>query len=663
MTERVPVDRRLLPRTFGAWFERFSELTEVQRQSIPAIMLGSDVLICSPTASGKTEAYAAPATEIAIAGGGAPGSVIIVSPTRALANDLKRRLEAPMGAIDLTFGRYTGEHKERVAGRWPTVVVTTPEALDSLLARRPQTFGETRMVVLDEIHFLDGTPRGDQLRVLLHRLQRVRRRHVQRVAVSATVDRPAELAGRYLADAVQVVVPGTRRMRVRAFDGRDPVHVAQHVDDLASHGFRKVLVFCRSRNAVESCVSALRKWSCFRDHVHAHHGSLARTQRERTERLFQQAPAAVCVATTTLEMGIDIGTIDYVLMAGLPTDVASLLQRVGRGCRRTEGTRAGYAIDDLGERYVFETLFRLARDGRLCAGPYAFRPDVLVQQALVLAASQGWVDGSTLRDVVPPELLPALGSEALAAILELLCDAELLERSRSGRFVATEVTERRYERGTLHSNIADSVDTEVVDRLTGDVIGVVDLTPGERVTIGGSERQIVRSTDERLLTDATRDAKPAQFRPRGRPWVQFVLARAVVESLGVPRDRLLLRPGPGHWILIHGLGTVGALLLADRLGVPRDNVTPYTAKLPTRPATSLTTPSEDAAGRFVTSNLIALERILGAGPYRKQVPLELRASTTRRACDIDSILEFLRTATVLEQALDDPANEEIVAFL
>mgnify|MGYP001214241497 CR=1 FL=1 len=239
----MTVDRTLLPHTFGSWFARFTALTQVQQEAIPVIASGQDALICSATASGKTEAYAAPAAELVLRNPGEGVQVLIIAPTRALTNDLKRRLEGPMGLVQVGFGRYTGEHKEKVSGALPSIVVATPEALDSLLARRGPLLRSVRMVVLDEIHVLDSTPRGDQLRILLRRLDQVASQRPQRVAVSATVDRPEELALRYLKNPKPVVVPGIRKILGRCFPGRAPESIGAHLDDLASHGMKKILVY------------------------------------------------------------------------------------------------------------------------------------------------------------------------------------------------------------------------------------------------------------------------------------------------------------------------------------------------------------------------------------------------------------------------------------
>jgi ATP-dependent Lhr-like helicase len=350
--------KRRLGRSYSAFFGRFDRLSTVQIEALPHLLDGRDVLITAPTASGKTEAFAAPAVEMILAGERGQARAVFVSPTRALANDLKRRLEGRFADLEVGLGRYTGDHKERIDGALPETCITTPESLDSLLARRAKALENVRMIVCDEIHVLDGSPRGDQLRVLLHRLELATCSRPQRVAVSATVDEPERTASRYLHDAHVVSVAGARQIHAKAFFGRSPAAMADHLATLANHGLRKVLVLCNRRDDVERYASTLHGHCVFDTAVFPHHGSLSRQVRERTERRFLEAPAAVAFATMTLELGIDIGTVDYVLLAGPPPDVSSLLQRIGRGGRRTSSSRAGYAVENAGEEFVFRVLFQ-----------------------------------------------------------------------------------------------------------------------------------------------------------------------------------------------------------------------------------------------------------------------------------------------------------------
>ena len=672
----MTVDRRLLPVTFGPWFARFQGLTEVQVQAIPPIMEGRDVLICSATATGKTEAFAAPAAEFVRRHGDADGSgasVLIVVPTRALANDLKRRLEGPMGLVDVSFGRYTGEHKERVRGRLPAVVIVTPEALDSLLARRPSVLRATRLVVLDEIHVLDGTPRGDQLRVLLRRLELVTERRPQRVAASATVDRPEELGRRYLTDPALVVVPGIRRILGRPFTGRSAESMRAHLDDLAGHGFKKLLVFCRSRNQVETYGAKLRGRTRFDEAVFAHHGSLARAERERAERLFHQAPAAVCFATLTLELGIDIGTVDYVLLAGLPADVSSVLQRIGRGGRRGDTTRCGYAAEDATEDFLFRAMLRLAKEGRLCAAAYGFRPAVLVQQALVLACAEGYVRACDLERALPVDVAAELGAGACQALVECMVEAELLERAGGGRYVAAEAVELRYERGSLHSNIEDTAGVEVVDRITGDVVGSILRADTGKIEVAGRNRAVVKQADGRILTDAAAGAEPARFRSSAAPSVTFALGRAVVESIGVAPDALGVFTADGTTVLLHGLGTVGTLFLLDlwKPSLPRGSVEKsgaYTIVLTSPPppltdAVLAVQADEGAVEQFLERRSESVARLLGvgpAGPWKRGVPESLRRAAVRRMSGLDEVAAFLRGARLEALESLEPALASVI---
>lgn len=661
------VDRKLLPRTFGPWFGRFEALTEVQRLAIPPLVAGRDVLICSPTASGKTEAYGAPAAEIAAAHAGDSAAVVIVSPTRALANDLRRRLEGPIGLVHLTLGRYTGEHKERIAGRLPNVVITTPEALDSLLARRPEVLAATRMVVLDEIHVLDNTPRGDQLRLLLHRLDSAARTPPQRAAASATVDRPEELAARYLRDPCVVAVPGVRKILGRAFDGVEFDHMARHLDELARAGFRKVLVFCRKREQVETYASKLMRRTLYEEHVFPHHGSLAQSVRERTERLFHAAQSAVCFATLTLEMGIDIGTVDYVLLAGVPADVASVLQRIGRGGRRGDVTRAGFAVENAAQHHVLTTMFRLGKEGRLCGGPYAFRAGVLVQQALVLACAGAWLEVRQLEAVLPPDVRREIGADAAAGIVDAMVEAELLEPAGNGRFVPSEAVERRYTRGTLHSNIAEEPSIEVVDRITGDVIGSVGVSENRHLALGGGERVVVKEGDGRILTDRSRNARAARYRSTGSPSVSLALGRAVVEALGVAPGAIDLVPLEGRSVLVHGLGTAGSLLLLDALGrtfgaSAIESASPYAVTLATDPV-DLPRPGESDVERLTSSRLKGLEKLTTLGPFGKLVPRSERERFVRRLLGLDEVAAYLAAARLERRTVPDPALRAVLADL
>ncbi|MFQ5655491.1 MAG: helicase-related protein, partial [Planctomycetota bacterium] len=516
---------------------------------------------------------------------------------------------------------------------------------------------------LDEIHILDGTPRGDQLRLVLERIDRRDGASedcpVQRIAASATVSDPHGLAGRYLREAEVIEVGGRREIRARAFDGSAPEELAGHLEELASAGFRKVLIFCNSRKQVEQVASGLRGRTPFGDKVFPHHGSLARALRERTERQVLDAPAAVCVATMTMELGIDIGTVDYVLLAAVPASVSSLLQRMGRGSRRGDQVRVGYACATEGERILYRVLFSRGAAGDLCAAPYAFRPGVLVQQALVISGSRGWVTAEELSAVLPAALREKLPGAAVEEILEAMEEAELIERQGGGRYVLSEGQDRRYQRGVLHSNLESEPQMTVIDRITGDAIGVVGGELEERdLRIGGSARRLAHRDRERLLTDAGRGGDAARFATRGFAGVSLALARRVAEELGAAESRILERRSPEGTILLHGLGTAGAFLLEHCLGMTGRSgkitkVTPYTLRI-SKEIAELPRPAEADVAAVVSGREKELARSSALGPYHRHLPPKLRTAALRAASGLDLAAEWLQSAG-LERHDDEPA--------
>ena len=681
--------RERLPRTYGAFLGRFPRPTAIQTQAIPAILQGRDVLLCAPTAGGKTEAYAAPCAERLLSGcgpqasghrasdvrarraRGAPSEVdleefvawLLVSPTRALANDLHRRLVARMDTVGLTLGRYTGERKERSARRWPRALIVTPESLDSLLARRAHVLARVRQVVIDEVHVLDGTVRGDQLRLLLHRLAQVCAHPLQRIAASATLGHAQEVGARYLVNPVVCEAQGDRKVKAKSFAGTGAKAMASHLTELARGGLRKVLIFVPSRRDVDELAQALHGKTIFGPQVYAHHGSLSQAVRERTERQFHDAPAAVAVATNTLELGIDIGTVDYVLLSSPPASVASLMQRIGRGGRRGETIRFGYAWRNSGEEFRFRVMARSGVRGQLLVDPYGFRASVLVQQAACIAGGQGFVTWQDLRACLPADLAERFREGDLGALLRRLVEVEALEPGREGRFVLSPEWEARYDRGTLHSNLSDGGGKDVVDRLTGEVVGRIAQRPdGARtVQIGGSGRRVVNESAGRVLTDQAGGGAGVRYRPQGTPLTSFALGRALAEALGAPRDGFLQLRGEGPLILVHGLGTLGGLLLASYLADLGVDVTAEPTAVTLRIARSpdpWVPPDPALALEFVRRHKSRLVRLAALGPFHRVLPPDLAEATLMETSGLLPLIGFLASVRWLDpipMAECDPA--------
>jgi ATP-dependent helicase Lhr and Lhr-like helicase len=317
---------------------------------------------------------------------------LLVTPTRALVNDLYHRLEGPCQSLGISLARKTGDHP-LAANSSEQFVITTPESLESLLTHHRERLDHLRAIVIDEVHLLDGTPRGDQLRFILRRLEIYLRYKLkkpdyglQKIAISATVPNPGQTAAAYLGEnASLVAVTGQRAIesKIILIPGDEETRAQEAM--LATASFtdvRKVLVFVNSRKQAD--LAGLYQHGPFKHtSVYGHHGSLSKHRREKTEARFKSDRRAVCLATMTLEVGIDIGDVDLVVCMDPPFSLGSFLQRIGRGCRRLEGkTRVLCAARDKASEHIFEALVAQSSIGVPATPPAPVRRSVLVQQSL-----------------------------------------------------------------------------------------------------------------------------------------------------------------------------------------------------------------------------------------------------------------------------------------
>jgi ATP-dependent Lhr-like helicase len=545
-------------------------------------------------------------------------------------------------------------------------MIVTPESLDSLLARRRHVLAGVRTVVVDEIHVLDGTSRGDQLRFLLHRLERTADERPQRIGASATVADPEELALRYLRDPKVCVAAGHRKLKAKSFKGTTPTAMGQHLNVLAKAGLRKILIFVPSRKDVDELSMGLKGRSLFKDRIFAHHGSLSKAHRERTERNYHDAPAAVAVATMTLELGIDIGSVDYVILCSPPANVASLMQRIGRGGRRRDTIRFGYAWRDEGEEFRIRAMARAGAQGNLLQDGYGLRASVAVQQAASLAGAEGYVTVARLQALVPEDLRDVFPLEQCQAILDSMVQAEWLETPRSGRYVLTEPLEARYDYGSLHSNLDGAQGVDVVDRLTGDVVGKLRGGAGSNVAMGGAGLRVVQHQGDRILTDSSAGGAGAQYETKGTPLTSFALGRALAEGLGAGPKEMLQVKQDGAIRLVHGLGTLGglflsALMVGEGFSYGAGKPSPVTLALP-RPIEYIPLATPERVEEFLKTAQKQLVRLCGMGPYHNLLPEDLRRSSVGQVARLQTIADFINGASVREAGfLDDfpPALKDL----
>lgn len=481
--------RRRLSRAWKPFFSRFGGLTDVQLQTIPEILKGQNVVVVSPTASGKTEAVVAPVAQLHLNEEWPGLAVVYVVPTRALGNDMFERLEGSLGEMYLRVAIKHGDRPVLPSEElhW---LITTPESLDSLICRKPELFRRLRTLILDEIHLLDGTYRGDQLRILLVRLHRLSEKGSVAVhLLSATLPNPKELALRYV-DPFCLINVGKPRSVIPYLcqDLNEVVQLAKQKQ------WSKLLVFCNKRQSVEKVAGELQQlWHPYP--VITHHGSLAREQREEAESVMKQNRVAACVSTSTLEIGIDIGNIDVVVLAEPPWSLESLQQRVGRANRLENEIHAAALYHSTEERELLGVLFQLAATGIYHANDYSPDRSVIVQQILsVLYQNRSGIPVQHMLSILQP-----LGSRMeCESILSLIRDKQYCTMTRESVFPADELLDLG-DMGTIHSNIPNEYELRVYDEATGRPIGQIRGTFDDSFLLGGKGWQVLKVSHSKVI--------------------------------------------------------------------------------------------------------------------------------------------------------------------
>jgi ATP-dependent Lhr-like helicase len=348
---------------------RFGELNEIQRLSIPIILSGANSLVIAPTGYGKTECALLPILNNIISG--SSGIIVLyITPLRALNRDILERIKWWCEELGVTVAVRHGDtsQSERLkqSKEPPQLLITTPETLQSILPakRLGQALKNVRYVIVDEVHELFESKRGSQLSIALERLLEKRGAEFQRIGLSATVGMPEEVAnflsggreckvvrlpgGRELELKVEYPRPSSRdeELSEKLFLESNALARLRYLNELIeSH--KSTLAFVNTRQVAETLTSrliALRKAQKHAGSVGIHHGSLSKDVRKTTERRFKERGIKGLLATSSLELGIDIGAVDLVVQYMSPRQVSRLIQRVGRSGHSIEKMPKGVII-------------------------------------------------------------------------------------------------------------------------------------------------------------------------------------------------------------------------------------------------------------------------------------------------------------------------------
>ena len=454
----------------SSWFaDAFGQPTDIQARSWPRIAAGDHVLVTAPTGSGKTLTAFLWAIDAFATGASRPGAtrVLYVSPLKALGNDIRVNLMAPIAELqarfavaDQTFPNLrvatrTGDtdpaERQRMLRRPPELLITTPESLNLLLTtvRGRQALAMVEIVVLDEIHALVENRRGAQLMVGLERLVEIAG-EFQRVALSATA-RPLATVAAYVggrdasgtARPVAVVASNVNKridLRVRyPAAARDAAENGATIWEPLTAAFREridgnrsTLFFTNGRSLAEKIAL---KVNAAAPVAYAHHGSLARDIRTDVETRLKNGELKAIVATSSLEMGIDVGTLDEVVLVQSPPSISASLQRVGRAGHRVGAVSRGSLFPTAAPDFVAAAAIAKAI-GEADIEP--LRPlvnalDVLAQTLVSCAGSETWETDALFRMITRAAPYADLPREHFDLVVEML----------AGRYAGTRIRDLR----------------------------------------------------------------------------------------------------------------------------------------------------------------------------------------------------------------------------
>ncbi|GIT55663.1 MAG: DEAD/DEAH box helicase [Thermoproteota archaeon] len=467
----------------------FEELTEIQKEAIPEILEEKNCLIIAPTGSGKTECATIPIfSKLKTRKVSNKIKALYITPLRALNRDVFKRIinyaENENLKIEIRHGDTSQANRKRIADNPPDILITTPETLVNLLSQKKHldALSDLEWVIIDEVHELLASERGSQLCLSLERLQIKSKNQIHRIGLSATVGNPEE-AGRFLVgtDRKFQLIHDTS---LRNYDV-DVVFVDGIMDDVAVKIIEyikkeqitsPVLLFTNSRGESERLSSILKQKTSI--NVELHHGSLSRQVREETEDMLRDGKSGIVVCTSSLELGLDIGSVELVIHYGSPRQVSKFMQRIGRSKHdRGDSARGLIITENADDEFEIQAIIERIKEGSIEEQKIHHGSlDVLAHHLVGLSMQVGNVPieaalkltklAYPFRDISLEEFFDVL--EILALRDLIIFNDDKTEYKKNTAFFAT-----KYHFQNL-STIPDILKFKVVDTIENKFIGTLD---------------------------------------------------------------------------------------------------------------------------------------------------------------------------------------------
>jgi ATP-dependent helicase Lhr and Lhr-like helicase len=571
------------------WFEQtFGSPTEPQTHGWPEIQSGRHVLISAPTGSGKTLAAFLASLDLLFregVGGGLPDEtqIVYVSPLKALSNDIRKNLQEPLAGIrellkqeghdvdvraEVRTGDTTAAQRQALIKTPPHILVTTPESLYLLLTSDSgrKMLSAARTVILDEIHAVVDDRRGAHLAISVERLAALTKRPLQRIGLSAT-QKPIEEVARFLVGTRNVDANGNPNCAIIDIGHRRQLDLAIEIpkspleavmsnevwEEVYSRlaeliqAHRTTLVFVNTRRMAERVTHHLSEL-LGADAVTSHHGSLSAKLRLDAEDRLKRGELRALVATASLELGIDIGSVDLVCQLATTRSIATLLQRVGRAEHKRGGLPKG-RIFPLSRDELVEcaALLHSVRRGELDRLLIPEKPlDVLAQQIVAAAATDDWDENELFELVRSAWPYRNLSRDEFDDVAKMLAEGFSTKRGRRAALIHYDAVNHRIRgrRGarltalTSGGAIPDNADYRVVLEPSETFVGTVnedfavESLAGDIFQLGNASWRILR------INSGVVRVEDAKGQPPGIPfWLGEAPARTTELSDAVSNLR------------------------------------------------------------------------------------------------------------------------------
>ncbi len=514
----------------------WDEFTEVQELSIPVILNNdSDVLIISETSSGKTEAAFLPLlSKISKERFYEGVKVLYISPLKALINDQFIRLEKLIEDMSIRLMKWHGDvsySKKKIYLNNPSgILQTTPESLEGFLINRPylleNILKDVEYIVIDEIHAFVGHDRGYHLQSILHRLRKFYNKRCRVIALSATIEDTNSFA-KWINDEepssvniINVTNSTKKTMFFISHNDTDKVIEEALVEDIFKLTSQmKALIFCNSRGEVEALCSELNELAGY-EKYHPHHSNINKEQREYIEDIMKSGPTVSIIATSTLELGIDIGDVDIVIQINSTSEVSSLKQRVGRSGRKAGKNR----ILQLYSNSTISLLSSIAsieliKENKIEKPKITHKNyDYLFHQIISMCISSNGISAySITKEILSIPVFADLSEDDVIKLINYMLETHYLEFIKSTKEFGVGIQGEKLLKGKeIYSFFETAPAYEVIYQNSN--IGLLDLTPlmkyteGYQFILAGRKWVITGVEHERLKIYV--DLSPAGSIPR-----------------------------------------------------------------------------------------------------------------------------------------------------